>query len=563
MKRLLLLSLAIGIMFMSAGAQDQPLGRSSPKEGDGVQKGARPSKMSGPPVMASIGKRSSPFPTPTPTDTLFVVDEGGSLDTSCTFRSAGPLTFTVNVKRYVGEVDGQGRLLNPQKLVDSGVVSSTVTVRMPAYDVDYGTQPPNPHYPERDRVLFNGYPVGDLGSSAFLDGENNRWRINEFTIPVEYVRFGRKVEGGEEPTPGQNEITILIDEANLESGDDVWCTAIDWASISFSALAPVIMVHGDNQAGAFWDEQGFTKPFKDAGVPYDNSISLPGDYIAQNGNRLLTDMPRVARQFGAKHVHIVAHSKGGLDTREFLKKLPVVGQLAVVSFTTLSTPHEGSVVADYVRDSKGANATHSDSTSRTRIAKLIKYSKSRQNLTTKYLKDEFNPKNLPLPGTFFVDGEETGVTYLSYGADANLNDSFDSKERPTITDNEMDGTGWFTVIPGVGQAGQILYRLLYYVEYTTATPDAQGRMVVKESPDPKKVKKLKARNDLLVTVKSSQLPQQFLVRPEQKRNHATVADGGIGGLVLDAIRSIQPMPEGGGPDIMAITADRPAPAKTK
>jgi hypothetical protein len=81
--------------------------------------------------------------------------------------------------------------------------------------------------------------VGDLGAAAYLTGENDKWRINEITIPIEYIRFGQKgpVRAGILPTPGHNEIEILIDQANIASGRNAWCTAIDWAAVKFKALA--------------------------------------------------------------------------------------------------------------------------------------------------------------------------------------------------------------------------------------------------------------------------------------------------------------------------------------
>lgn len=532
-----LLLLAAVVLAASVVAQDRPLDSQAAK-GDvklNVKRKGLSSAAASQPGGPSSATRSSPIPTPTPTDTLFVADEGGGLDTDCTFRSEGSLKFTVSIGRYVGAVNGDGSLVNPQTLVSNGVVSATATLMMPAYDVDFNAQPEFPFFPERDRILFNGHPVGDLDAGAYLTGENQRWRMNCITVPIEYVHFAQRGPHGGEPTPGQNEIEILIDQANVFSGFDIWCTAIDWAAIKFDAIAPVVMIHGNGESGAFWDDKGFTAPFQQAGVPYDNSISNPTDFIVKNAEKLSTEIPRVAREFGAKHIHIVAHSKGGLDTREFLKSLPAEGQLAVMSLTTLSTPHHGSALADYVRDSKGANARHSDSATRTFFFNHFggDYDRGRQNLTTAFV-NGFNRRNLPLPQSFFVDGEETGVNYFSYGADANLDDSFDSKGRPTISASELSGTGYG--VPPLGYGGQLIYRTLYYVARTRWRTDTQGRRVVLETHNT-----TVQPNDLLVTLTSSKLPDQFLARPDLKRNHATVANGGVGSLVLSLIRSIQPM----------------------
>src|SRR5262249_58080376 len=113
------------------------------------------------------------------------------------------------------------------------------------------------------------------------------------------------------------------------------------------ALAPVIMVHGNGQGddgngGRFWDgsvldsqdangvwsrlqmPQNVTDSFKAAYIPYDNSISMPSNPIATHGRLLAQLVPAKAAEFGAKHVHLICHSKGGLDLRDFLTaaKLP-------------------------------------------------------------------------------------------------------------------------------------------------------------------------------------------------------------------------------------------------
>jgi hypothetical protein len=162
----------------------------------------------------------SPFPTPTPTDSQFVVDTPYPAD-HCQFRSDGSLKFTIAITRYVGQVNDDGKLSNPQALINNGVISPTVTLTMPAFDVDFSTVTLPPDQPERDRVLFNGEFIGDLGAEGYLDGENNRWRINTLKVPVSAVKFGQLNSGGGAPTPGLNEIEILIDQGNIANNKNL------------------------------------------------------------------------------------------------------------------------------------------------------------------------------------------------------------------------------------------------------------------------------------------------------------------------------------------------------
>jgi triacylglycerol lipase len=70
---------------------------------------------------------SSPFEPPKHNDTTFVVDQGGGLDTGCSYRSEGPLVFEIPIDRVVGDRD---------KLKQNGMISDTAILEMPAYDVD-------------------------------------------------------------------------------------------------------------------------------------------------------------------------------------------------------------------------------------------------------------------------------------------------------------------------------------------------------------------------------------------------------------------------------------------
>jgi len=487
---------------------------------------------------------ASPWPTPTPRDSEFVVDTAAGLDTGCQFRSQGSLKFTIPVTRVVGgsdlgATDGDGKLLHPQQLVDNGVIAKEATLTMPAFDVDFNTPTSGSDQPERDRILFNGEPIGNLGAEAYLDGENNKWRMNKLKVPIKQIRFAR--ENGLSPIPGQNEIEILIDQANIANNKGLWCTSVDWASLKISALYPVVMVHGNGESGAFWDRLNFTKPFHDQGVPYYKDINLPTTFIVYNSATLTAQLPLALLKFGVNHIHVVCHSKGGLDTRAFLKYLPTQdAPLAFVTMTTLSTPHHGSALADYIRDSRGADFQLSDAPERVLAAQYDgDYNEGRQNLTTEFV-ETFNTQNLPLPQSFVVKGEKTTVQYFSMGADANANNSF-WFGRPTITYDELAGTGkdnlWYLSSAG----GTLVYRILYDVASThwgwVNVLGVRHRVVIETKNETSQL------NDMLVTIKSSNI-QPFVAlytAPEIKRNHATIANEAMGLLVLTLIRNAQPV----------------------
>jgi triacylglycerol esterase/lipase EstA (alpha/beta hydrolase family) len=258
---------------------------------------------------------------------------------------------------------------------------------------------------------------------------------------------------------------------------------------------------------------------------------------------LVTQIPLVLLKFGVKHIHIVCHSKGGLDTRAFLKFLPTEdAPMAILSMTTLSTPHHGSALADYVRDSIGANARLSDSPLRVYATQKAggAYDKGRQNLTTDFV-EKFNSQNLPLPKSFVVQGEKTNVQYFTIGADANANDSF-VLGRPTIDASELAGTGQTSNAIFQYFGGSIVYRMLYDVASTSwaeVTENGKTYKVVVETQNA-----TGEVNDMLVTVTSSKREPEFNTlsfNPPLKRNHATIGDHDMGQEVLSLIKAIQPV----------------------
>ena len=72
-----------------------------------------------PPVTGEA--RTSEFDPEKEGDTLFVVDDGSGLDTGCSYRTDGPLEIRLRIRRYVGPVNPDGTLQNPEALIDEGV----------------------------------------------------------------------------------------------------------------------------------------------------------------------------------------------------------------------------------------------------------------------------------------------------------------------------------------------------------------------------------------------------------------------------------------------------------
>ncbi len=68
--------------------------------------------------------------------------------------------------------------------------------------------------------------------------------------------------------------------------------------------------------------------------------------IETNAAELKAFTERVLAETGAKKVNIIAHSKGGLDTKYMICELGMEDKVA--SLTTLCTPHKGSIIASWI-----------------------------------------------------------------------------------------------------------------------------------------------------------------------------------------------------------------------
>jgi len=68
--------------------------------------------------------------------------------------------------------------------------------------------------------------------------------------------------------------------------------------------------------------------------------------VETNAAQLKSYIERVLSDTGAEKVNVIAHSKGGLDTKYMITELGMENRVA--SLTTLCTPHRGSIIASWV-----------------------------------------------------------------------------------------------------------------------------------------------------------------------------------------------------------------------
>ncbi|QDO88399.1 hypothetical protein FNH13_08625 [Ornithinimicrobium ciconiae] len=276
---------------------------------------------------------SSPFTPREATDSLFVVDESPGLDTGCTFRNGGPLVFDIEVDRVLGVVAEDGKPSERDRLLEAGLLSQFASLRMPAYDVDFDAVVP-PYNPERDRVLFNGQVVQE----EWLTGENDVWKMNQFLVPIEWVKFAEDPGKGGTPEPAINTITIEIDTANTI---EAWCTSIDWAELSFSMPRPTVFAHGIISESKIWRDL-WSPRLQEVGIYTHDTLDMGWlDSIANNAAEIGGAVEETRERYGVDSVNMVVHSKGGLDSRHYVENNEGVDRIV-----QLGTPNAGSPLAD-------------------------------------------------------------------------------------------------------------------------------------------------------------------------------------------------------------------------
>lgn len=113
---------------------------------------------------------------------------------------------------------------------------------------------------------------------------------------------------------------------------------------------PLLLVHGvffrDFRFFNYWGRIPFSLKQNGALIYYGSQQSAAS--IASCGQELAKRIKDIVEQTGCGKVNIIAHSKGGLDSRYAISACGMAPYTA--SLTTINTPHRGCIFADYLLD---------------------------------------------------------------------------------------------------------------------------------------------------------------------------------------------------------------------
>lgn len=109
---------------------------------------------------------------------------------------------------------------------------------------------------------------------------------------------------------------------------------------------PILLVHGmgfrDNKVIGYWGR--IPKTLRALGCDVYFGYQDSNGSVEENGRYIADRIDAILKQTGAQKVNIIAHSKGGLDSRYAISCLGAGEKVA--SLTTISTPHHGSKTVD-------------------------------------------------------------------------------------------------------------------------------------------------------------------------------------------------------------------------
>lgn len=371
-------------------------------------------------IQGHVGR--GPFGAPQANDARFIQDSAPTMD-EYRFVTGSPITFPIQVNRVMGRLDANGYLLDADKLIANGVISQKAHLQLLVWDIDEDYTGSG-KVREIDKVYINDQYIGTLS------GANETWSVTRLDFDIRYVKFARSTcrETGDSqgqqqldtchsaPIPAQNTIRIDIDTGN--GGAKIWAVEVDWGAISFDAARPVLFVHGKggsnagggcgmpNHAGDgydYWDcndQQyffGFRGRFSSSG--YLTAITqnrLGGNAAIQTNSWILKGIIAELRQrYGVQRINIVAHSKGGLDSRGYISDRKLNPANDVETLVTLATPHHGSYLANVAMNLFPISALFGE------------FTPANYNLTEEFV-DSFN----------LTHPARDGVRYVSIAADA-------------------------------------------------------------------------------------------------------------------------------------------------
>ncbi|MBN1184002.1 MAG: hypothetical protein JXB49_17040, partial [Bacteroidales bacterium] len=257
-------------------------------------------------------------------------------------------------------------------IFDGRLISEKAKLFICLYDLDDNfTQIDNDLVKEKVIIKINGQspdPNNATELTSVVIAPDKKWQVFEFSFNSNLLVFPEiSATLGVYPEPEINTITLELDQNDIG-----WAVEVDWAVIHYDAMSPIFLIHGASQDHTFWegvdsqfgnidfddtlDDNNYTYNYEDIDISgaINGRDDVGGARVIEGGYQLAQKIPQLVKKYGSFSYNIVAHSKGGLWFRSAWEMMhdpsppdPTAKYLNISTIVTLSTPHTGSVLADY------------------------------------------------------------------------------------------------------------------------------------------------------------------------------------------------------------------------
>jgi pimeloyl-ACP methyl ester carboxylesterase len=290
------------------------------------------------------------------TDCRFVADiDAGRLDVRHRVVASGQLVdVSIETTRYVGKVFPDGALRHVGAHTERGTLAQTMllTIRANISARDLGGTL------GRDGLdvqvfLHKAMPTRTATLGPLIGSFSAGWETYQLDVDTPDLLFpddpclglDTATLCGNDLQPRPNEISFeFIGNINTGSGLTI---EVDWLTLEPKgstelAWRPALLVHGwrdtaaGMQTGTAWADG---LDLRD--VAYHVPAVDPRGSFAGNAGQLAAAVTDTRSRFGVERVNVVAHSKGGIDTRQYLKTHNDVENLIMIA-----TPNAGCIAAD-------------------------------------------------------------------------------------------------------------------------------------------------------------------------------------------------------------------------
>lgn len=193
------------------------------------------------------------------------------------------------------------------------------------------------------------------------------------------------------------------------AGDDTTATPEPTATATPAAEVPppIVLMHGMagwSVIGGYEYFNGIPEALRNDGYQVFATTVDPFQSVEVRAAQAAQQIDEILAETGAKKVHLIGHSQGGLDARYLVASLGYGDRVA--SVTTFATPNRGSKVSDVSLalipgDAQAATAAIADALLGTATSTSADIGTQVHEMTYSFMTNEFNPANPDDPNVVY------------------------------------------------------------------------------------------------------------------------------------------------------------------